>query len=150
MSTAKSRSKEWRERFLEEFRRTGNVTRSAKAAGVDRTTVWNHREDPEFERLYNEALDDAVDLLEAEAWRRATEGTERVKLVRAGKDDKGNPVFRELIERTYSDVLLIFLLKGLRPERYRESYDLKGLIDRLSHQAQPASGGKSGDPPMGE
>ena len=30
--------------------------------------------------------------------------------------------------RKYSDVLLIFLLKGLRPERYRERVEVKGSL----------------------
>jgi hypothetical protein len=48
------------------------------------------------------------------AIRRAYEGVERPVTV-AGK--------RELV-REYSDTLLIFLLKGLRPAKYRERYDV--------------------------
>jgi hypothetical protein len=151
MSTAKKRAARWQPTFLASFRTTGNISRSAEAAGISRSTVWKHREkDPEFDRQYNEALDDAVDTLEAEAWRRAAEGIERTKVVRTGTDDDGNPVFSHFPERHYSDTLLIFLLKGLRPERYRDSYDLKGLLNQVVGHASPAPGGQPGDPPPGD
>ncbi|MBX6773030.1 MAG: hypothetical protein IRY83_14975 [Chloroflexi bacterium] len=58
-----------------------------------------------------------MDALEAEAWRRAVDGVER-------------PVYqngqRVGAVREYSDTLLIFLLKGGRPQKYRERYELSG------------------------
>jgi hypothetical protein len=63
---------------------------------------------------YQAAQDQAAQTLEDEAVRRAYEGVERPVTV-AGK--------RELV-REYSDTLLIFLLKGLRPAKYRERYDV--------------------------
>ena len=60
----------------------------------------------------------AVDALEDEAVRRAYEGVERAVTV-AGQ--------REII-REYSDTLLIFLLKGARPERYRDNLRLEGAF----------------------
>ena len=49
--------------------------------------------------------------------------------------------------REYSDILLIFLLKALRPEKYRERVDVRGVlahldISRLPDElvARPAAG----------
>ena len=72
-------------------------------------------------KAYSEAFEDAqehaVETLEEEARRRAMFGVEQ-------------PVFYkgEVCGsiRKYSDVLLIFLLKGLRPEVYRENRHLTG------------------------
>ncbi|MEX0755882.1 MAG: hypothetical protein WD739_09450 [Actinomycetota bacterium] len=87
----------WHARFLEVFRDTGNVRLAAQEAGVNRTTVYFARNnDREFRITMDEARDDAVDLLEAEAWRRATKGG--------------------------SDTMLTFLLKANNPEKYRERH----------------------------
>lgn len=101
-------------RFLEHLKNTANVTLSARLVGVSRRTVYNHRAaDPGFASAWDTAVDEAIDLLEAEARRRAVDGTDR-------------PVYQggELVGyvRGYSDTLLIFLLKGHRPEKYRERH----------------------------
>ena len=54
----------------------------------------------------------AGDILEAEAHRRAVEGVEEP--VGWYKGQAGGTV------RRYSDVLLMFLLKGVLPERYKD------------------------------
>jgi hypothetical protein len=101
--------------YLAAFVRTCSVTGAARAAGVDpaRHYEWL-RADPEYRAAYQAAQDQAAQTLEDEAIRRAYEGVERPVTV-AGK--------RELV-REYSDTLLIFLLKGLRPAKYRERYDV--------------------------
>lgn len=92
---ASSRDTSWHERFLELLGSTCNVTLSAKGAGVDRKTVYNHyKNDPEFAAAWDDAKEAAVEILEAEAWQRA---------------------------KKQSDVLMIFLLKANRPEKYRET-----------------------------
>lgn len=93
--------------------RTGTVLRACRAARVHRDTHYGWLErDEEYSKAVDKARELAADLLEDEAHRRAYEGTVR-------------PVFHEGIEcggvREYSDVLLIFLLKGLRPGKYREN-----------------------------
>lgn len=106
-----------RQRFLEHLKSTANVTLSARLAGVSRRTAYNHRAaDPEFLSAWNAAVDEAIELLEAEARRRAVDGTDR-------------PVYQggKLVGyvREYSDTLLMFLLKGHRPEQYRERHHVK-------------------------
>jgi hypothetical protein len=75
--------------------KTGNVRLACQKAGVTRSVAYAHKERGNgFAEQWDEALQQAVDLLEQEAWRRA---------------------------RATSDVLLIFLLKAHRPEMYRET-----------------------------
>jgi hypothetical protein len=105
-------------RFLKEFRENGNILRSAELAGIERRTVQKWRKlSPEFEALYGEALDDALDRLEEEARRRAVDGVDE-PLVSAGK----------LVchVRKYSDQLLTVLLKGKRPDTFRERHEFTG------------------------
>ncbi len=88
--------REWKPAFLAAFHNSGNVRAACEAAGVNRPYVYEVRKkDPDFARAWDTALEEAIDILEAEARVRA----------RAG-----------------SDVLLIFLLKAHRPEKYRDHY----------------------------
>jgi hypothetical protein len=105
-----------KERFLKAFARLGSVTGAAKAARCHRTLHYQWlREDPEYPRRYAEAREQAVDGLEDEAIRRARDGVEE-------------PVYQggKLVGtvRKYSDTLLMFLLNGLRPDRYRRKGDV--------------------------
>jgi hypothetical protein len=82
-------------------------------AGIDRGTHYGWiKKDPEYRAQFEAATDQAAQTLKDEAVGRAYEGVERPVTV-AGK--------RELV-REYSDTLLIFLLKGMRPAKYRERY----------------------------
>ena len=98
------------QKFLEALALNGNITHSARVAGVCRQTiVYERKNHLDFDRQVKEAQEEASDELEREAWRRAVEGVENPKTI-AGE--------RELV-REYSDTLLIFLLKGTKPEKYR-------------------------------
>lgn len=95
----KSRAKkvssgEWRPAFLASLRNEGNVKEACRRAKIARKTAYQHRNDDiDFQKEWDTAMDEAIEVLELEASRRA---------------------------RKTSDVLLIFLLKSHRPERYRE------------------------------
>jgi len=99
-------------RFLGHLADTGNVSAACRLARLDRRTAYQWRSaDAAFHRHWQEALDAAVDALEAEARRRAVEGVE-------------HPHFHQgqvagTVKR-YSDALLMFLLRAHRPERFRE------------------------------
>ena len=83
------------ERFLARLRESGNVRASCDAAGVPRRTAYNWRGQwATFAKAWDDALDDAVDILEATAWKRAV--------------------------KEQSDRLLMFLLKAHRPEKYKD------------------------------
>lgn len=106
-------SKKKRELFLEALAGTGKVNEAAHAAGYTNTSYLQRirREDEEFARDWDLALQAAGDILEAEAVRRAVEGTRRYIYY------KGDVVGEEIV---YSDQLLMFLLKGIRPATYRD------------------------------
>ncbi len=100
--------------FLHALADTVNVARACRDAGIPRRTAYDWRDaDPDFAREWDDALDDGIDLLEAELHRRAFEGVEK-------------PVYykgeRVGTTRHYSDALAMFLLKAHRPARYRDNY----------------------------
>lgn len=93
------------------------MSRACELSGLSRKSAYDHRrEDEEFAADWEDALDVSMDLLEEEARRRALEGVEE-------------PVFYQGescgLVRKYSDTLLIFLLKGGRPEKFRERHEVK-------------------------
>ena len=107
---------------------TGNVTKSCAAARITRAGAYlSRKKDEAFAKVWEEAEEDAIQLLEFEARRRAYEGVDK-------------PVFHAgekcgLI-RQYSDPLMMFLLKAHRPDRYRDrvSLDHGGSVDTSGTQ----------------
>lgn len=97
--------------FLEEFARNGNVLRSCQRLGIARGTVYGEWvKQPEFKAAFEQAAEDATDLLEEEARRRAIEGVPEAVHYQGVRCDT--------IQK-YSDSLLMFLLRGKR-EAFRE------------------------------
>lgn len=104
--------KDWRVPFLEALARTGSVVGAAAKAKVHRSTAYELKSaDPAFAALWAEAEAVSVELMEAEARRRAVEGTLRPVF-------QGGKKVGEVLE--YSDTLIIFLLKARRPDVYRD------------------------------
>jgi len=97
--------------LLAAFRETASISRAAAMAEVRRTSHYDWMKDPAYAAAFNEAREQAAQVLEDEAVRRAHEGVEE-PIFQGGR--------RVGTVRKYSDVLLIFLLKGLRPDRYKE------------------------------
>ena len=103
-------SRRWQRPFLAALKNTGNVRAACGHAGVERSTVYRaRRDDPSFAKKWDEAKDEATDVLEAEAWRRALRGVEEPVFYR------GKQVGTT---KHYSDALLMFLLRANRPETY--------------------------------
>jgi len=109
--------------FLAAVAETGNITSAAKLSGLDRTNHYRWiQEDSTYAMAYKDALEQAAENLEREARRRAIYGVSK-------------PVFYKGEEcgtvQEYSDTLLIFLLKGAIPEKYKERFDgnITGSID---------------------
>jgi hypothetical protein len=101
--------------FLEAYAEHANVILSAHAAGVDRTTVYKWLEhDEDFSFAFNQAKEDAKDVLRAEIYRRGKEGWDE-SVYEAG-------VLMKTV-RKYSDTLLIFHAKMLMPE-YRDKQQI--------------------------
>ena len=65
----------------------------------------------------------AADIIESEAFRRAVHGIEKPTGWYKGKP--GGYV------REYSDVLTIFLMKGLRPEKYRDRVEMRRALAHI-------------------
>jgi hypothetical protein len=96
--------------FIIAFAESGNVKLAAKTSGIASSTVRLRLDsDEEFRRRCAEAEQSAVDLLEAEAWRRAVKGV-RAPIISHGK--------RVGYIRRYSDALLISLLRAHRPHKF--------------------------------
>ncbi len=103
---------ESREKFLASLRTTPNVTVAARAAGISRRRAYQVREaEPEFAQAWDDAIEEGVDMLEAELHRRGYEGVDKPVTFQGKITD----TFKE-----YSDTLAVFLMKAHRPEKYRE------------------------------
>jgi hypothetical protein len=132
-ATPKKRPR-WVKAFLAVFAESGNVRLACEAAHIERSTAYRLRSsDVDFAAEWEQAQEQAADLLEQEARRRAHDGWDEPVFGSLGQGQGSGEIGTV---RKYSDTLLIFLLKGVRPEKYRERADVKhsGHIDvsRLS------------------
>ena len=96
----------------------GNVSEALRRTGICRQVFYHWlKEDADFAERVEGTREQAADRMEAEADRRAVEGFDK-------------PVFFKGQQcgtiRQYSDLLLIFRLKSLRPDQYRENVALSG------------------------
>ncbi len=104
--------------FLQVFAERGNANEACRATGIARSTEFFWRtEDAEYRRVWEVARAIGAEAVEQEALRRAF-GNQKPVL-----DEDGNEIARTC---DGSDTLLIFLLKGLYPDKYRENW--KGEI----------------------
>jgi hypothetical protein len=99
--------------FLAKFEKYANISQACKSSKVPRRTLYSWVEtDPLFKVEYDISKNIAVDLLEDEARRRAFQGTNE-PVYQGGK--------KVGIVKKYSDTLLIFLLKCLKPDQYKDT-----------------------------
>ena len=105
----RKRACEWRGIFLEALRNSANVRAACKTAGISRSTAYSAKKRSErFRKAWEQAIEDAVDTLEAVAMDRA---------------------------RKQSDSLLMFMLKAHRPAKYRETIRTQHTgPERRAHQ----------------
>lgn len=114
------KERRWEKAFLAELANRGVVLHACKAAKITRSKAYDYRQqNPEFAEAWDNAINLAADLLEAEAIRRGRDGVK--KPVYQGGERVG-------YIQEYSDTLLIFMLKAVRPEKYRERFDIKGKV----------------------
>jgi hypothetical protein len=108
-------------RFLIALSFCGSTVRASEFSGHSRRSYWRWCEHDEAFRLaLNEAKAIAIERLEEECRRRAEEGVVKTTPIYFQGHKVG-----EKVERVYSDLLLMFLLKGLAPEKYRERSDIR-------------------------
>lgn len=98
--------------LIEAYPEVGLITKASEVAGVSRNAHYHWiKKYPRYRRKFDDAEARFVEKLEAECDRRAVEGVDE-------------PVFYEGKEcgtrKRYSDTLLMFRLKKLRPNEYRE------------------------------
>lgn len=125
-----------RRAFLAAFAECGIITRAASMANVSVRAHYLWMENPEYARKFQEVGEMAADKLEEEARRRAHDGLMRMKFHQGqaiidprtlpGCDlyDPKYPGGKPYMEMEYSDTLLIFMLKGARPTKFRDNVDL--------------------------
>jgi hypothetical protein len=100
-AATKASAGEWRKVFLTTLASCGVVKLACHAAGIRRKTAYLHRKNhPKFAEAWDEAIEDACDVLEGI-------GLERAK--------------------NNSDGLLMFFLKARRPETYRERMEMRHI-----------------------
>lgn len=161
------------QKFLDSFRLNANITLACKQAGIDRSQVYRWQEkDEEFSFQFKQAEADANDMLLAAAWQRAVRGVEKPvvsmgKQVFVQEDVNGRKVEKPLMERVYSDTVLLRLMSwripgfsektqvehsgpGGGPIQIQRNPNLKNLsdeeLDALEIIARKARGeGSSGD-----
>jgi hypothetical protein len=132
MNTRTNRTKDARETFLQALGQCGNVTGSCEALSISRTQVYYWRNtDPEFARQWDEAVALGGEALEDECRRRAMAG---------------------------SDALMVFMLRALKPEKYREKaavdVTMRTAVDVRNMTADEIRArlaelrAEQGDPPM--
>lgn len=99
----------------------GQHGKAAKAAKIARQLhhYWL-KTDEYYKGLHREAMTQVTEVLEDEAIRRAIEGQEK------GVYYQGAQCGTEIV---HSDGLMMFLLRGADPEKYRERSEVKGKVD---------------------
>jgi hypothetical protein len=101
----------WRPKFLAGLSLTNSPTLAARFARTTKQTVYNHRKwDSEFAQQWQEAVENAVDLLHARAFQRALEGD-------------CEPVFYMGVPvgyvRKFDSRLQIELLRAYKPDKFK-------------------------------
>lgn len=141
--------------FLMAYSEYGHIGKASTVAGMDRRNhaLWM-KKDPVYAEAFAIAEEVAIEALEAEADRRGMLGVER-------------PVYQggRMVGTTteYSDTLLIFRLKALKPDKYRDRFSvhadvthhngdsqLDDEIARLMAQMGPVGEGSPALAPAGE
>ena len=106
--------------FLEVLQQTGNVSKATAQAGLDRSLVYRRRNmRPEFREKWQNAMEQALDYLEAYLWDKAM-----------GKDESETPDGRVVDEK-----IAIFLLKAHRPEIFGDGKKRLAMDEKSKGQS---------------
>ncbi len=126
--------------FLAAYARCGTVTQAATLADVHRSAHYEWlKEDEAYVEAFAAAKEEAGEWLEAEARRRAFLGILKAVHYKGERVD---------YVREYSDTLLIFLLKGAMPAKYRERHEI--TIDHVALRSEAERIAKENDLPVEE
>lgn len=117
MARGRNRTPRRDKRFFEALTHGFGVTEAANRAGYSRRSAYDYRNKyPDFADQWEEAVQTHIESMELEADRRALEGVEESVFY------KGTECGRV---RRFSDNLLMFRLKALAPNKYRERQEVK-------------------------
>ena len=135
---------DWKPSFLAALREMPVIKHACAAVGIDRTTAWRARDDEDFAKAMDEAMEDGIDRAEQEAFRRGVVGFEEPVLDKGRltyryeryEDEAGAEKWRMLLDehgqpipltiRKHSDPLLALVLKGRRKKIYADRTELTG------------------------
>ena len=111
-------------KFLAAFCQCGRVRKASDEAGIHFTShyIWL-RNDKVYAEAFEASKQIAADHFEDEIYRRGFEGYDKPVTYQGEIKDH---------YKDYSDVLAIFALKGLRPEKYRENSPFASLACPVS------------------
>ncbi len=157
--TRRTRTKDWRPKFLEGLAYSGIVKMAAEAVKVGRTTVYAERErNSVFAASMDDALEEALDTLEGEVFRRGVMGWEETtyELPKTPRFDEAGdliliPIPTKIVQKYDSTLLLAQLNAHGKKRGYtRDSrVQLSGQIDqkhtvRVTTDRKRTYGGKAG------
>jgi hypothetical protein len=104
--------------FLAAYAHTGRITHAAKSSNLGWRNHYNWiKTDPVYAQAFAVAGQMAGDWMEDEAIRRAKEGVFKPVFYKGEHVDD---------VQEFSDTLLIFLLKGAKPEKYKDRFEHTG------------------------
>jgi hypothetical protein len=112
--------------FLQHFRASGVVAMACRLTGVSRRLVYGFwRKDPLFEAAFQEANEEAADVIEAELFRRGVEGVDE-PLVHMGiismAEDPETGELSPVTVKKYSEGCLLALIKARKPAQFRDNH----------------------------
>lgn len=127
-------SGEWKPTFLTMLRNSANIRLSCSEAGIARKTAYAHREtDPEFREQWDEALEDACDLLEA---------TARIKALQ-GDSDLLKWLLTAHRRAVYGPHVKVDIMATVREEAQRVADEMGLPVDDLIRQVSAIMAGSS-------
>lgn len=113
----------WTKTFIRVLAETGIVKRACEACGKSYATAYARRAKfPKFREAWLDALEQAADELEYALRERGLGWKEPIVV-------QGKLVGHKWV---YSDTAAIVLLKGLRPEKYKDNYNIVKVVDAVS------------------
>lgn len=115
--------------FLMAFAVCGDLVTAAKAARISLAAHWHwRRHDDEYAAAFEQATEMAGDVLESKAMQRAVNGVKKMKFYKGQPITVQGPDGREMpyVETEHPESLVQFMLKGLKPEKYRERHEVTG------------------------
>ena len=126
-----------RKRFLQNYVEFGTITQAADASGIHRLThfTWMKKFE-DYPEQFENAKQEFADKVESELLHRAVTGLVRHKFYKGQPIQYKDPATGKVVpytEREPSDNLLMFWLKGRRPEIFKDLRELNlnvGDIDK--------------------